>query len=56
MGIMDVASSSSSRDVCEYMAVKPLIVPTYRYTLFFKRVCNACNNNFPKLLIKASKL
>ena len=31
----------------EYMAVKPLIVPSYRH--FFQRVCNACNNNFPKI-------
>ena len=32
----------------EYMAVKSLIVPSYRYTLF-QRVCNACNYNFPKI-------
>ena len=39
----------------EYMAVKPLIVPSCRYIHLFQRVCNACNNNFPILFIKASK-
>ena len=39
----------------EYMAVKPLIVPSYSIYTFFQRVCNACNNNFPKLYSKASK-
>ena len=34
------------------MAVKPLIVPSYRFTLFFQRVCNACSNNFPKFSSK----